>query len=672
MPANSLSQFRQWWQRQPKSLMQICQRIDAEYHIPRPASAQHLPAYHAALRLLGIFGQAILLIVSGFLSAWLLWKSSLWLALRIEIEIAAHCLGITAVFISWIEAAQLWLPYYNYHQRVTYGSALWADVQTLKDLKLALRKHEPLPPFTLLLGGFGRKHNVVLGPEHSTCHLAMFGPPRSGKSSTFFITWQRAWAGTGSVIVLDPKGELYDQTAYLFHNVYRIDLQKPERTDRWNFLPACKNDAEYAHKVATMILDSEQSRRSTADPFWKEAEKAALTAILLQLNQLHARPAPHMIQELISTLSLQQLNEQMMKSADPKVPLYWGMFSKVEPKLQAGVLIGLGVACADFSTPNMMAISSPITNPMAARGVRFVDFTALRKAGTAIFMIVPEGDAERYKRVLSTFFGLANDCLRNGELSEASAPVLFNLDEIGNIHIPDLPAALGVGRGRRMTYALGYQNIAQLYSQYGTDGGDAVLGSVGAMVFLPGVDQRTAEYASRRLGTTTVLQASLTDVREGNKFDSERTTEVGRPLMDAGEIRQMTKYKQAIAIISNAPPLRLTYPKFARNENPPLSEREVCFQRVDDPKLRFTPPTNESTEPSITQALTRHHKEPETERPPRQQPSKPKSSRWETARAMTSSKPSPQQELRFEPEYDPVSLNEEQMPLFDSGSREGR
>ncbi|MEO6725930.1 MAG: type IV secretory system conjugative DNA transfer family protein, partial [Blastocatellia bacterium] len=522
MPTSSLSQYRQWWRKQPKSLTQICQRIDAEYHIPRPASAQHLPAYQAALYLLGVCGQAVLLIVSGFLSAWLLWKSAFWLALRIEIEIAAHCLGITTVLISWIEAAQLWLPYYNYHQRVTYGSAQWADARVLMDLNLARRKDEPLPPFTLLLGGFGRKYSVVLGPEHSTCHLAMFGPPRSGKSSTFFITWQRAWAGSGSVIVLDPKGELYDQTAYLFRNVYRIDLQKPGRTDRWNFLPACKNDAEYSHKVATMILDSEQSRRSTADPFWREAEKAALTAILLQLNQLHVRPAPHMIQELISTLSLQQLNEQMMKSADPKVPLYWGMFSKVEPKLQAGVLIGLGVACADFSTPNMMAISSPITNPMAARGVRFVDFTELRQAGTAIFMIVPEGDAERYKRVLSTFFGLANDCLRNGELNEASAPVLFNLDEIGNIHIPDLPAALGVGRGRRMTYALGYQNIAQLYSQYGTDGGDAVLGSVGAMVFLPGVDQRTAEYASRRLGTTTVLQASSVDVHDGNKLDQER------------------------------------------------------------------------------------------------------------------------------------------------------
>jgi type IV secretory pathway TraG/TraD family ATPase VirD4 len=235
--------------------------------------------------------QGVSLIAAGLLSAWLFVKAAQMLVISIWLELGAHCLGIVSVLIALAEAAQLWLPFYQYNQRVTHGSARWADTATLADLNLVAGKDVRLPPFTLLLGGCGRKYNVVLGPEHSTCHLAMFGPPRSGKSSTFFITWQRAWADSGSVIVLDPKGELYDQTAYLFRIIYRIDLQKPERSDRWNFLPECKFNAEYAHKVASMILDSEQARRSTADPFWREAEKAALTAILLQLPQLHPRPA---------------------------------------------------------------------------------------------------------------------------------------------------------------------------------------------------------------------------------------------------------------------------------------------------------------------------------------------------------------------------------------------
>jgi type IV secretory pathway TraG/TraD family ATPase VirD4 len=643
-----LNRCWQWWASQPKSLDQLCRRIDAEYQIPRPAAAQHLPAYQAAMSLLGLFGEAGLIVVCGFLSAFLFVKASHWLAISIWVEIAAHCLGIAAVLIALVEAAQLWLPFYQYNQRVTHGSARWADARVLRDLRLAKRKDEDLPPFTLPLGGLGRKYEVVLGPEHSTCHLAIFGPPRSGKSSTFFISWQRAWGAHGSVIVLDPKGELYDQTAGLFRNVYRIDLQRPERSDRWNFLPDCKADAEYAHKVATMILDSEQSRRSTADPFWKEAEKAALTAILLHLPHLHPRPAPHMIQELISGATLQELNDLMMKSPDSKVPLYWGMFSKVEPKLQAGVLIGLGVACADFSTPNMMAISSPITNVMAARGVRFVNFTHLRMSGTAIFVVVPEGDAERYKRVLSTLFGIANDCLRNGELEDSSAPVLFNLDEIGNIHIPDLPAALGVGRGRRMTYALGYQNIAQLYHQYGADGGDAVLGSVGAMIFLPGVDQRTAEYASKRLGMTTALQATSVDVHDGARFDSERTSEIGRPLMDASEIRQMTKYKQAIAVISNAPPVRLTYPKYVRHENSPLAPREVKFRQTisDTSDTGREKAGTDLLSNSIVGQIEERSISPESN-----------VDRWAQASKCNAA----------EPEYDLEEIAEDSSPLFDDG-----
>jgi type IV secretory pathway TraG/TraD family ATPase VirD4 len=665
---------------------QLCQALDARYHLPRPATAQHWPAYQAVLHLLGLAGQTLLTLAAGALAAWLFVCSAVWLELHPDGEFAAHLLGVLTVLVAGLEAAQGWLVYAPHQQTVTHGSARWADLRTLRALRLAWPKGAALPPFTLLLGSLGRQADLVLGPEHSTCHLALFGPPGAGKSATFFIAWQRAWAAHGSVIVLDPKGELYDQTAHLFRQVYRVDLQTPARSDRWNFLPACKANAEYAHKVAALLLDSEQSRRSSADPFWREAEKAALTAILLQLNQLHERPAPHMILELIAQLSLTQLNELMLHSTDPQVPLYWGMFSKVEPKLQAGVLIGLGVACADFNTPHLRALTSPITQPLAARGVRWVDFRQLRQPGTAIFLVVAEGDAERYKRVLATFFGLANDCLRNEPLTDAAAPVLFNLDEIGNIYLPDLPAALGVGRGRRLTYALGYQNIAQLYHQYGTDGGDAVLGSVGALVFLPGLDQRTAEYAARRLGTTTVLQASTNDVREGTKLDAERWAETGRPLLDASEIRQLPKYQQALAIISNAPPVRLSYPPLARVNQPPLAAREVRFQAagalplaleavLPTPVLTHTSTANVISAASRTPPPPAHSTDaaPPAHSTDAAPPANP--THWAQAHALTTSAPSPATALPLpacEPEYDPAALNEAASPLFDFGERGGR
>ncbi len=64
---------------------------------------------------------------------------------------------------------------------------------------------------------------------------------------------------------------------------------------------------------------------------------------------------------------------------------------------------------------------------MAARGIRLLDFVELRRPRTAIYIVVPEGDAARYKVVLATLFGLGASHLRKGELTPESAPVLFNL-----------------------------------------------------------------------------------------------------------------------------------------------------------------------------------------------------------------------------------------------------
>jgi type IV secretion system protein VirD4 len=600
----------QTWRGQPRSFTHLCERLDARYGIPRPAVTPHLPAYQATVLFLSVCAEGVLLIGVGLSSAWVWWKVGGWLEISIEVELFCHVLSLASVLISWTEVASLTFPYYHIHQRSTYGTSRWADPLLLKDLHLARRKAETLEAGELPLGGLGAEYDVVLSAAHAMCHLALFGPPGSGKSATFMMNWLRVWSQTGSAIVLDPKGELYDQTAFHFENVFRIDLHEPARSDRWNFLPACRGDAEMAHEAAATILGVDANKPTTADPFWKEAETAALTAILLHLAQAVPRPTPAMIQELVSGYSLADLNKMMMGSADPNVPLYWGMFTKVEPKLQGGVLIGLGVRCASFSIPNAKAISSPITPYFAARGIRPVSFEELRRPRTAIYVVVPEGDAMRYKIVIATLFGLAASYLRKAELQPDSAPVLFSFDEAGSIPIHGLGEMVSVGRSRLMAVALGYQNIGQVYNQYGTDGGDAVLGSVGTMVFLPGLDHRTAEYASKRIGQATVWQSTSVDVKEGTKFDSERTTEVGRALMDASEVRRMVKHRQAVAIIGNAPPVRFAYPPLAKLDDPPLSQREQTFRQADSPpppapQLQLNGNNGEAVTGGITQMVAR-------------------------------------------------------------------
>jgi len=571
---------RQWarFKKSRQSITYRLERFDARYGIPRPAGAPHLPAYHAAVYCLGIAGQMAAVVIAGLISAAILWKCADWLEVSGRVRLIFILVMIIVNLLSAVEALQLIIPFRRSHQRATYGTAQWGEISYLRDLNLARAKERGkarLEYGELRLGNLGSKHELVLPAEQVLCHTAIFGPPGAGKSATFFMHMLRDWSASGSVIVLDPKGELYEQTAYCYQHIYRLDLQHPEISDRWNFVPACKDNAELAHEVSSIILGVDRNKHSHADPFWQEAETAALTAILLYLAKYETDPTPARVQEFISRTKLEDLNRRLAEESDSEIATYWGMFTKIKPETQGSVLIGLGVRCQAFSIPAARQISQPISMEDRKRGVEWIDLAHLRRPGTAIYVCIAEGDASRYKTVLATFFGLASSTLRKSNLGPKDAPVLFVFDEAGNIPIHSLKEMLGVGRGRKIGLVLGYQNLGQVYAQYGNDGGDAVLGSIGAMLFLPGLDYRTSQYASHRIGQATVWQHTSVDVLKGNKFDSERTTEVGRALADASELRRMIKHRQGVAIIGNAPAVRFSFCGLARVPHPPPPPREV-------------------------------------------------------------------------------------------------
>jgi hypothetical protein len=68
------------------------------------------------------------------------------------------------------------------------------------------------------------------------------------------MSMAKDWARNGSAIFLDPKGELFKYTARNFRRVYRLDLADPRMSDRWNFVPACRGDAELSHEIASIVV----------------------------------------------------------------------------------------------------------------------------------------------------------------------------------------------------------------------------------------------------------------------------------------------------------------------------------------------------------------------------------------------------------------------------------
>lgn len=101
-----------------------------------------------------------------------------------------------------------------------------------------------------------------------------------------------------------------------------------------------------------------------------------------------------------------------------------------------------------------------------------------------------------------------------------------------------------------------------MYDQYGKEQANAILGTVMTKIFLPGLDDVTAEYASKQLGDTTIYAKTFQDF-PGKKNDNVRYAEQKRALMHAGEIRQIAAHKELIIVNDTAPPIKAAYPPLA-------------------------------------------------------------------------------------------------------------
>src|SRR5215475_1982168 len=132
--------FHDWlrlWRHTPRSITHLCEQIDARYGIPRPASSPHLPPYHAATAFLGVCAEGVLIVIAGLFSAIIWWKTANWLSISIEVELFCKVIAAVGPLISFLEVAQLPLPYFHLFQRSTYGTARWVDARLLEDLNLA-------------------------------------------------------------------------------------------------------------------------------------------------------------------------------------------------------------------------------------------------------------------------------------------------------------------------------------------------------------------------------------------------------------------------------------------------------------------------------------------------------------------------------------------------------
>jgi len=545
---------------------QWIEKFDASRGIPRKANEQYLPAYQAFWTWAGDVGQAVFFIILGTTSAFL----SLFAGYLLEVSglmwLVFWALAILALCAGCLDAYLLCWSYRLYTMSTSHGSARWANVQDLIAKKLINKfKALPLPKNSLPIAKVFGGRWLFLPREQWLRHFAMFGPTGSGKSKTFFMAMIRAILKKSSVLVYDPKGELIEQTGNFAKNIYRLDLNNPEKSDRWNFLPQCRENPSFACQIAGMMLGAENRQKTSQDPFWGEAEQLALTAILLHLAYVYGDKAiPAFAADFLIGLGGKEDSFAAELETSPSFFAKQAFFAfrRSPPQTHGSVLIGLYNKLRPFTLAPTRSVTTMPTDEETEKGCRTIDFSKLRQKGTAIYLVVSEGAAEIYKEFIATFLGQAVLEMRLDGVNEPEIPCFVLIDEAYQLNVAEVKRISGIGRGRGVGLGLGYQDLPQMYDQYGKEQANAILGTVMTKIFLPGLDDVTAEYASKQLGDTTIYAKTFQDF-PGKKNDNIRYAEQKRSLMHAGEVRQIAAHQELLIVNDTAPPIKAAYPPIA-------------------------------------------------------------------------------------------------------------
>jgi type IV secretion system protein VirD4 len=542
------------------------EKFDASRGIPRKANEQYLPAYQAFWAWANDVGQAVFFIFLGLTGAFL----SLFAGYLLEISglmwLIFWALAILALAAGFLDAYLLCWSYRLWTMSTSHGSARWANLKDLTAKKLVNKfKTLPLPKNSLPIAKVFGGRWLFLPREQWLRHFAMFGPTGSGKSKTFFMAMIRSLLKNSSVLVYDPKGELVEQTGNYARNVYRLDLNNPEKSDRWNFLPRCRENPSFACQIAGMMLGAENRQKTSQDPFWGEAEQLALTAILLHLAFVYGdRAIPAFAADFLIGLGGKEdaFAAQLETSPSFFAKQAFFAFRRSPPQTHGSVLIGLYNKLRPFTLAPTRSVTTIPTKNEREMGCRMIDFRELRQKGTAVYLVVSEGAAEIYKEFIATFLGQAVLEMRLDGVNEPEIPCFVLIDEAYQLNVSEVKRISGIGRGRGVGLGLGYQDLPQMYDQYGKEQANAILGTVMTKIFLPGLDDVTAEYASKQLGDTTIYAKTFQDF-PGRLNDNIRYSEQKRALMHAGEVRQLPAHKELLIVNDTAPPIKAAFPPLA-------------------------------------------------------------------------------------------------------------
>ena len=391
------------------------------------------------------------------------------------------------------------------------GYSHWAKEKEIKEqLKMVKVTDEKMKYGGLPLINNGKEIYVDDGESHSL----IIGSTGSGKTQYMVLPAVKILARKGeSMIITDPKGEIYEETAEMLkekgYNIVLLNFREPQKGNSWNplnlpyslYKEGNKDKAiELLDDLAANILYDEKAQNQ--DPFWEKSSADYFSGLALGLFD-DASPDEINLNSinLMSTIGEERCGastyiKEYFSTKDAASSAYVNASSVLmaPSETKGGIL-------AVFKQKVKLFTSREVLSEMLAHND--FDMKDIGRQKTAVFIVIQDEKKTYHslvtifiKQCYETLIDVAQEC--GGKLPYRTN---FILDEFANMPpLKDVTTMVTAARSRLIRFNFIIQNFAQLNQIYGKEQADTIKGNCGNIIYLISTEVAALEEISKLCG----------------------------------------------------------------------------------------------------------------------------------------------------------------------------
>lgn len=358
---------------------------------------------------------------------------------------------------------------------------------------------------------FYKKDKVYV--DNSQYHNLILGTTGSGKSESIVKPMVKLLAKNGqSMIIADPKGELYSDTSEELkkrgYNIIVLNFRDPQKGNSWNpltlpyrFYKAGNIDkaTELLDDVALNILQDPNNKN---DPFWEKSAADYFSGLAMGLFQDAKEEEVNLNSiNLMSTVGEERfgashyINEYFkMKGESSSAYILASGTINSPSDTKGGILSTFRQKIRTFSSREFLSEMLSYSN---------FDMSKIGQEKTAVYMIIHD-EKTTYHSLLTIFIKQCYETLvdvANENGGKLPIRTNFILDEFANMPpLKDVGSMVSAARSRDIRLTFIIQNFAQLADVYGKEVAEVIKGNCNNLIYLLSTEMAALEEISKICG----------------------------------------------------------------------------------------------------------------------------------------------------------------------------